>query len=212
MKTKKTRRHPRIRIVQEDTWKDRTLRVVADEHVFGLAALTKEDIQRANEARAKLSTKEQHEQDDLYEAQLNAIKDRHPETVRLMLKAYQCTDATKKEETEKEALSTWRAEVKAEVFVRDGMLLGGIATPADKKRIAAALRRKPRRFDRVDYELALNWIQKGYCDMKRRDLAAAVNDTTGRQLSPDTIAKRAERLGLATTDKVKPGPLPRPAE
>jgi len=59
------------------------------------------------------------------------------------------------------------------------------------------------------YDDRMKRLQRSYCDMKRSDLADAVHKATGHCFGPDAIAKRAERLGLATTPKVRPGPRPR---
>jgi hypothetical protein len=183
--------------VNPNIWKDedRILRVVADEHGFALAAVTVLDASIAEAAYQALPTKEKTRQHDLYAAQLKTIKRDYPKTARLLLKAHGSAAATDKATLHKEALATYIAEV----FLRHGTLMRGyFATPADRKHIAAALRRKPRRFDRVDYELALHFYRKGYNRMKPEVLAQTIFEATGKLLSAGTVKRRRLRLGLVS--------------
>lgn len=145
------------------------------------------------------------QQQDVDAAQLKVLAQVWPGSVKLMQRAQHEPDPVKRADLHLHAV----VEYKAEAFAMSGLLFDDAADEETRRRLSAALRRKRKDFNAVDYELALNWLQRRYCDMKRTDMADAIHRATGGRLRPDAIAKRAERLGLATTSKVKPGPRPR---
>ena len=65
-------------------------------------------------------------------------------------------------------------------------------------------RRRPKEVNEVDYELAFNWMWKGYYSLTAEELAQEVFKQTKQLLSPEAIKKRRERLGLTT--QRPPGP------
>jgi len=142
---------------------------------------------------------------DIRDAQLKVLGQVYPATMRALKMLATATNDTERDRLRLVAESTY----KAEAFAQTNILPDGEADDATRRLLEKALRRKRRWFDAVGYELALNWIRKGYCRMKRRELAEAIYKATGKRLSPDTASKRAERIGLVTTGDVKPGPRPR---
>ena len=75
--------------------------------------------------------------------------------------------------------------------------------------VADALRGKGTETDRVDYELAANWLAK-YCEMTGPEYAAEIARVVGGKPSVAFILKRRQRLGLLTRRDC-PGPRPRVA-
>jgi hypothetical protein len=141
---------------------------------------------------------------DLHGAQWKVLARAYPGTVRLLEKVKAAASDRDRADLNKQAVAQW----KAEGFALSGILLDGVADAETRKRMGAALRRKRKGFDAVDYELALNWLRKGYDKMRPDQLANAVCRATGRRLTPKTIRRRHERLRLMTSAELQTGLTP----
>lgn len=67
--------------------------------------------------------------------------------------------------------------------------------------IADAIKSKAKGEDAIDWELAANWIHKGYCDMSSREYAEAVAKAVNQPCTPrfmQLVIQRRKRLGLKT--------------
>jgi hypothetical protein len=67
--------------------------------------------------------------------------------------------------------------------------------------LADAIRRQGKPEDRVAYELALNWKDKGYNKMTAKEYAHAIAKATKQPFTPafvELVTKRRQRLGLKT--------------
>lgn len=131
-----------------------------------------------------------------------------PKTVALLVEAYATDDPGQRANSEFEAVSAYYAETagywKSDVF-KDWQRNNPIA--AEWMNEFSRVFHKPRKeLDPVDHEIVLNWLRRGYNFLTAEELSDAVLKETGKQISPEAIKKRRERLGLVT--KRPPGPRP----
>jgi len=134
------------------------------------------------------------QEEDIRNARLKVQAQVFPSTVKMLRKAETATSEAERVALQEQA----EAEYKAEGFAWTGILLDGTADEETRERMKNALRRKPRGFNRVDYELALNWKAKGYNNMKPPNLADAVNAVCLATLTAAAMKQRRLRLGLVS--------------
>ncbi len=152
--------------------------------------------------RRLLATPSSVAAEDLDAAQWKVLSRAFPGTVRLLMKAKDAVSDRVRADLHRQAV----AQYKADAFAVSGILFDGVADAATRRRMRAALRRKPKWFDAVDYELALNWMRERYNAMTSAELAEAIHKVTGKRLASEAVKKRRERLGLVTTRHTGPRP------
>ena len=174
----------------------------------------REKFQRCSESRADYEARMRElcnpKPPATFEEQLKVAKENaaHDAQWKTIAKVYPKTVALKAKEAKapKSKLAVIKEQV-LEAYMREtAAATGGIVEPTDDPRkiaaLAKALKRKRRRRDPVDDELALNWVTKGYYKMNSKKLAGAIFKLTGKRLSPKTLKQRRLRLGLHTTAPV----------
>lgn len=148
------------------------------------------------------------EEKDLYQARLKVLAGMQPKTVELIRRADETTDPTARAKIEREAVHAFFADLAhhwTEDFVREWQRTNPIGTEWMCE-FARVLAEPERDIDPINYELALNWLRRKYNLMTAEELSDAVLVATGQRVSPATLKKRRERLGLTTTRP--PGPRP----
>ncbi len=133
----------------------------------------------------------------------------HPKTVDLLRKAEEAKDGSSRGKLEREAVQAYFAEM-AHFWTEDQVLLWQRSNPVGTEwmcEFARVLSEPKPTLDPVNYELALNWIRRGYNSLTAAELADALRQVTKEKLRPATVKKRRERLGLTT--KRPPGPPPK---
>ncbi len=172
------------------------------EDVTALLKCIEPDVRVQSYRDAKLKER------DLIEARLEVLKRTTPKTVALFFEALQAPDSARREALMEEAVAAYLAENAAR-WTEEEVKAWQERNPFGclwMEEFVACLRKPARALDRVNFELALNWIRRAYDQMTAEQLAEAVFDATGERLSSAAIKKRRERLGL-TTDR-PPGPPP----
>ena len=143
---------------------------------------------------------------DLFKARLEVFRPVAANVVRIFSQSLGVEDPAERERLQHEAVQAYVADLAAGLTDEE---FGAWQekNPLDKKWIevlAKNLRRRQKALDPINYELALNWINRRYNEMEPKDLAEVIYQVTGQQLSPVAIRKRYYRkLGLMT--KRKPG-------
>lgn len=153
--------------------------------------------------------REQIEKRDLYQARLKVLAGMAPKTVTLMQQAYEAEEPQKREKLEREAVQAYFAELSLD-WREDEVLAWQRSNPVGTKwmcEFARVLSEPQRELDPINHELALNWIRRGYNLMTAEELSDAILIMAGERVSPETLKKRRERLGL--TSKRPPGPRPK---
>lgn len=146
------------------------------------------------------------EEYDLYQARLKVLAGMQPKTITLMEQAYATEDPAKRETLEREAVQAYFAElahVWGEHEVKEWQRNNPIGTEWMCE-FGRVFQEPKRELDPINHELVLNWLRKKYNLLTAEELSNAILIMTGQRLSPETLKKRRERLGLTT--KRPPGP------
>ena len=151
---------------------------------------------------------------DVYHARLKVMGDLQPKTVALIKIANVTKDPAKRQIVEAEAVRSFFAEL-AHYWTEAEVLAWQRTNPAGTGWLCefGEVMSKPRRtLDRINHELALNWLRQQYNEMPAKVLADSIFKRVFRWLAPgfkltaDFIKSRRVRLGLTT--KRPPGPPP----
>jgi hypothetical protein len=145
---------------------------------------------------------------DLYQARLKVLAGMQPKTVSLIEEAYAADNPVQRENAEFEAVSAYYAEM-AHYWNSEAVKAWQRSNPIAAEWIKEFARvfQKPRKeLDAIDHEIVLNWLRRGYNFLTAEELSDAVFQATGKQMTPEALKKRRERLGLTT--KRPPGPRP----
>jgi hypothetical protein len=145
---------------------------------------------------------------DVYQARLKALAGVHPNTTRLLTEALLADDAKVREALEKKAVQAYFADL-AQTMPEEMVVKWQKSNPVNTEWLLefARMYQEPgKALDPINHELALNWIRRGYNLLTEEELSDAILVMTGQRLTPGTIKKRRERLGLTT--KRLPGPRP----
>jgi hypothetical protein len=132
---------------------------------------------------------------DIRKAKFKVAAQCWPKTVALLERAATSATGHERRELERRALDMYRVESAKNTGRGE----------AHYRQLARAFRGK-NKMNPVDRNLALHW--EDYANLSRKELGHTVRKATGSRLSDEAIRKRAVRLELATSDKVKPGPPP----
>ncbi len=146
---------------------------------------------------------------DLYQARLKVMAGLQPKTVELIVRADSTDDPKKRELIEREAVQAFFAEM-AHLWTEDMVLRWQKANPIGTEWIqefARVFQEPAKEIDPVNHALVLNWLRRGLNLLSAEELSDTILGLTGQRLSPGTLKKRRERLGL-TTER-RPGPPPR---
>jgi hypothetical protein len=148
---------------------------------------------------------------DVYQARLKVLAGLQPTTVELIRIANAIQDPEKRQRVEREAVQAYFAEL-AHYFTEDEVLAWQRSNPVGTGWICefGGVFHHPRRqIDRVNHELALNWLHRKYNLLTPEELSDEIFKSTLIRLAPEALKKRRERLGLTT--KRTPGPPPKSA-
>ena len=132
----------------------------------------------------------------------------HPNTTRLLTEALLTDDATERAALEKKAVQAYFADL-AQIMPEEMVVKWQKSNPLNTEWLLefARIYQEPgKELDPINHELALNWIRRGYNLLTEEELSDAILIATQQRVTPATIKKRRERLGLTT--KRKPGPRP----
>lgn len=142
---------------------------------------------------------------DVYQARLKVLAGLQPTTVELIKISNGMEDPEKRKRVEREAVGSYFAEL-AHYFTEDEVRAWQRSNPMGSGWLCkfAEVFRLPRRYlDRVNHELALNWVRRNYNLLTAEELSDEIFKSTLVRLKPEALKKRRERLGLTT--KRKPG-------
>ena len=145
---------------------------------------------------------------DLYQARLKMLAGMQPKTVALIEEAYATEDPAQRANSEFEAVSAYYAEM-ARYWNNDEVKAWQRSNPiaTEWMREFVQVLQKPRKeLDAVDHEIVLNWLRRAYNLLTAEELSDYIFEATGKQMTPEALKKRRERLGLTT--KRPPGPKP----
>jgi hypothetical protein len=145
---------------------------------------------------------------DVYQARLKALAGVHPNTTRLLTEALLADDLKVREALEKQAVQAFFADL-AQKLTEDMVVEWQRSNPLDTEwllEFSRMYQEPAKEFDPINYELALNWIRRGYNLLTEEELSDAILVMTGQRLTPATIKKRRERLGLTTKRSAGPKP------
>lgn len=148
------------------------------------------------------------EEYDLYQARLKVLAGMQPKTISLLARAEMTDDPTQRALLEREAVQAYFAEL-AHAWTEDEVLAWQRSNPIGSEwmcEFAQVFREPERQIDPINYELVRNWLQWKYNLRTAEELSDAILISTGQRVSPATLKKRRERLGLTT--KRPPGPRP----
>jgi hypothetical protein len=143
---------------------------------------------------------------DLYQARVKVLAGMQPKTVTLMEKASATEDPREREKIEREAVQAYFAEM-AHYWTEDLVKEWQRSNPVGTEWMCEFARvwQEPKlEIDPINHELALNWLRRKYNLLTAEELSDAILVMTGQRLTPGTLKKRRERLGLTT--KRPPGP------
>jgi hypothetical protein len=145
---------------------------------------------------------------DLYQARLKVLGGMHPKTVALIHRADETVDPDKRGKIEREAVQSYFAEM-AHQLAEDEVMEWQRNNPAGTEwlcHFGRVLAEPEKDIDPINHELALNWVRRKYNLLTAEELSDMILIATGQRVSPATLKKRRERLGLTT--KRTPGPRP----
>lgn len=148
--------------------------------------------------------------EDLYKARLKVLAPISPRTVEIFSQSINVSDPAERDRLQREAVQAYFADT-VKTWSNENFKDWQKSNPLDKKWVpetANSMKTPVTVLDPVDFELALNWIKRGYNDMKPDELAEIIYQVTGKRLTPVAIRKRHYRkLGLMTNRK--PGAKPK---
>jgi len=142
---------------------------------------------------------------DVYHARLKVMSELQPKTVELLKQANATRDSEQRTNFEKQAVQSYFAEL-AHYLTEDQVLAWQKTNPVGTGwmcEFGNVLHEPRRTIDRVNHELALNWLRARYNELTAKQLSESIFKRVLRWLKPAAIKKRRERLGLTT--KRKPG-------
>jgi len=145
---------------------------------------------------------------DLYQARLKVLGGMQPKTVELIQRAGETADPQKRRKIEREAVQSYFAEV-AHQMTEDEVLEWQRINPVGTEwlcHFGRVMAEPEKGVDPINHELALNWVRRKYNLLTAEELSDMILVATGQRVSPATLKKRRERLGLTT--KRMPGPRP----
>jgi hypothetical protein len=146
---------------------------------------------------------------DVYQARLKVLAGLQPTTVELIRIANAMEDSEKRQRVEREAVGAYFAEL-AHYFTEEEVRAWQRSNPVGTGWLCefGSVFHYPRRqIDRVNHELALNWLRRKYNLLTAEELSDEIFKATLVRLAPEALKKRRERLGLTT--KRPPGPPPK---
>jgi len=148
------------------------------------------------------------EDDDLYQARLKVLGGFQPRTVQLIQKADTARNPDERLRLERKGIQAYFADL-AHYWNDEQIKAWQRSNPLGADWISefSRSRSEPKReLDPVNHALVLNWLRGKYNLLTAQELSDAIFRATGKRVSPATIKKRRERLGLTT--KRPPGPRP----
>ena len=164
------------------------------------------------EAEVALTRKTPPTEDDrrIEQAQVKVLARRYPVTVRLWREIEarmrlaeksplgQSPQTAALDRLKDQIMAAYRVEMKKAIGAKN---LGVSLDPGLLEVIADAIQRHGKDEDRVDYELAANWKDKGYNNMSTEQYARAVAAVVGKTFTRrfcGLVKQRRQRLGLKT--------------
>jgi hypothetical protein len=145
---------------------------------------------------------------DVYQARLKVLAGLHPKTVELLKRADDVQDPEQRRRIEKETVQAYFAEL-AHYWTEEEVLAWQKSNPIGTKwmcEFSNVFQESKKELDPINHELALNWLRRKYNLLTAEELSDAILLATLQRVTPGTLKKRRERLGLAT--KRPPGPKP----
>jgi hypothetical protein len=146
---------------------------------------------------------------DVYQARLKVLAGLHPKTVELIKLADATQDPQKREKIQREAVKAYFAEL-AHYWTEDEVEAWQRTNPIGTEWMREFIRvydEPMRQIDPINHELAFNWLRRKYNLLTAEELSDSILMATLQRLTPETLKKRRERLGLTT--KRPPGPPPK---
>ena len=139
-----------------------------------------------------------------------------PKTVALIQQADEAKDDTERQKREREAVHAFFAE-SAPYWTEDMVMAWQRNNPVGSKflcEFGRVMEAPERELDPINYELALNWLRRGYNLMTENELSEAIFKATGQHVKPNTLkkkrakssaVKRVARSGHGTNDGIVNG-------
>ncbi len=139
--------------------------------------------------------------EDVYKARLKVLSPVSPRTVEIFTQSINVTDPAERDRLQREAVQAYFADT-VKNMSNEEFKAWQKSNPLDKKwfpETADSMKAPVEVVDPVNSELALNWIKRGYNEMKPDALAEIIYKVTGKEITPVAIRKRHYRdLGLMT--------------
>ena len=145
------------------------------------------------------SSQKTDETREMYQARLKAMAGMQPKTVSLMQQAEEAKDETERQKLEGDAVHAYFAEL-APYWVEEMVMAWQRNNPVRSKflcEFGKVIAAPERELDPINYELALNWIRRGYNLMTENELSEAIFKATGVRVKPNTLKKKRANLGLS---------------